>query len=78
MDEWARFLRQRFMGGYKYGLSHRKFLCCRTGNIELKQTFSPVSITSITDISFWAMHPDPNVTLFAVDFFTRVAATMNF
>src|SRR5215469_10528874 len=54
------------------------FCAVDTGNIELKQTFSRVSTTSITDISIWATHPDLNVTLLAVDFFTRVAATTNF
>ena len=40
------------------------------GNIELEQTFSAVSTASITDVSFWAMHPaDAAVTALAVDFF---------
>jgi PEP-CTERM motif len=40
-----------------------------TGNIELEQTFSAVSTSSITDVAFWAEHPDASVTALAVEFF---------
>ena len=40
-----------------------------TGNIGLEQTFSPVADSTITDISFWALHPNSGVTALAVDLF---------
>jgi hypothetical protein len=39
------------------------------GNIGLMQSFAGVSTNSITDVSFAALHPDPNVNAMAYDFF---------
>ncbi len=45
------------------------FSAMDNGNKELKQTFSAVPTSLITQVSFWAKHPDPNVRALAVDFF---------
>lgn len=39
------------------------------GNIEMRQDFSPVPVSSITDVSVWIEHPDGGVLPTAVDFF---------
>ena len=38
------------------------------GNKELRQDFAGILASNITEISFWAKHPDPNVTDMAYDF----------
>ena len=40
-----------------------------TGNIELRQNFSGVAASSITEISFWLEHPNLAGAPFAFDFF---------
>ncbi len=41
-----------------------------TGDIGLKQTFSPIPVSSVSAISFWVMHPNEALSaLTAVDFF---------
>lgn len=39
------------------------------GNIELRQNFTPVAVSSITDVSFWVEHPDGGFLPMAFDFF---------
>lgn len=39
------------------------------GNIELRQNFAPVAVSSITEVSFWMEHPDGAGIPMAVDFF---------
>lgn len=39
------------------------------GNREIRQDFAAVSTDLITEISFWAAHPNPNVSDLFVDFF---------
>jgi PEP-CTERM motif len=39
------------------------------GNIEIRQNFTPVPVSSITDVSFWAEHPDGGVLPMAIDLF---------
>jgi len=39
------------------------------GNKEIQQNFAGVAVSSITELSFWIMHPDAGVTAFAYDFF---------
>jgi hypothetical protein len=48
------------------------------GDIELEQTFAPVPVASITDINFWALHPDPDVTALAVDLLYQGGAVDEF
>jgi hypothetical protein len=39
------------------------------GNIELRQNFADVPVSSITEVSFWVEHPDGGVLPMAIDFF---------
>lgn len=39
------------------------------GNIELRQNFTPVAASSITEVSFWMEHPDGAGIPMAFDFF---------
>jgi hypothetical protein len=43
------------------------FCATATGNFELEQTFAPVDVSTITDISFFVLHPDASVVATAVD-----------
>jgi hypothetical protein len=43
------------------------FCATNNGNNELEQTFAPVAVGSITDISFWALHTSASVNALAVD-----------
>jgi len=44
------------------------FCAIATGNIGLQQTFSPITVSSITAISFWASRPSDAGTPIAVGF----------
>lgn len=48
------------------------------GNIALTQTFAGVSTNTITDVSFAALHTDPNVTLMAYDFIYSAQGSQEF
>lgn len=48
------------------------------GNIELKQTFNPVATAIISDVNFWALHPDPAAVAVAYDFFYQSGAQDEF
>ena len=45
------------------------FSATDVGNLEIRQNFAAVANSTITNISFWAMHPDANVTALFVDLF---------
>jgi hypothetical protein len=45
------------------------FSATNNGNLELRQNFAGVPAALITDVSFWARHPDPTVGPLAFDFF---------
>jgi MYXO-CTERM domain-containing protein len=51
------------------GCQSGSFCAENTGNYELKQTFDPIATTSITGVSFWALHPGSGVSALAYDFF---------
>jgi hypothetical protein len=45
------------------------FAATDVGNEELKQTFAPVAVSTITQVSFWAAHSPGSVTALAYDLF---------
>jgi hypothetical protein len=45
------------------------FCATNNGNNELVQTFAPVAVGSITDISFWALHTSASVSAMAFDLY---------
>ncbi len=45
------------------------FAATDNGNAELRQNFAGVATDSITQISFWAMHPDATINALFVDLF---------
>jgi hypothetical protein len=49
------------------GCHSGSFCATDDGNTALVQTFSPVAVSDITDISFFAEHPNAAVTAVAVD-----------
>jgi hypothetical protein len=54
------------------------FCATNNGNNELEQTFAPVAVGSITDISFWALHTSASVNAVAVDLFYQGGADDEF
>jgi hypothetical protein len=54
------------------------FSATDVGNKELKQTFVGVAVSSITQVAFWAKHPDAAVTALAYDFFYSDATNTEF
>jgi hypothetical protein len=45
------------------------FSATDVGNLELRQNFTPTPVSSITQVSFWAEHPNPSASALAYDFF---------
>src|SRR5262249_14707696 len=54
------------------------FSATDVGNIDLRQDFAPVLTSTITEVSFWARHPDPAVTDLAIQFFYSDATNEQF